>query len=190
MQIIKLISILLILCSLNTHGQNVSGTYKDAYGYQLELKSDSTFFSSIGIDVVFFWQTGVWQQKGDIIYLTPVTINDTLFCDYKLEIILSKDTIAERLTCEEANMLLFYSGVQKDSLAPPILVIKNNRLYPIKNNGSLKKLYKMKSILISIRNNNPAKPPIVLFTRTIWYDIYFSQKVHLNKAGVYHIFKN
>ena len=129
MQLIKLISILLILCSLNTHGQNVSGTYKDTYGYQLELKSDSTYFSSIDIDVVFFWQTGVWQQKGDRIYLTPVTINDTVFCDYKLEIILSKDTIAERLTCEEANMLLFYSGVQKDSLSPPILVIKNRIKY-------------------------------------------------------------
>lgn len=176
MQLIKLISILLILCSLNTHGQNVSGIYKDAYGSQLELKPDSTFFSSIGIDVVFFWQTGVWQQKGDRIYLTPVTINDTVFCDYKLEIILSKDTIAEQLTCEEANMLLFYSGVQKDSLAPPILVIKNNRLYPIKNNGLLKKKYKMKSNLISFRNQNPTKPPIILLKRTKRYDAYFSKK--------------
>lgn len=190
MQLIKLISILLILCSLNTLGQNVNGKYEDVYGNKLVLKSDSTFFSSISYDMVFFWQAGIWQQKGDRIYLTPVTIYDTVFCDYKLEFLLSKDTIAERLTCEEANMLLFYSGVQKDSLAPQILVIKNNRLYPIKNNGSLKKLYKMKSILISIRNNNPSKPPIVLFTRTIWYDVYLSQKVHLNKAGVYHIFKN
>ncbi|MBK8343244.1 MAG: hypothetical protein IPL12_07945 [Bacteroidetes bacterium] len=48
----------------------------------------------------------------------------------------------------------------------------------------------MKSILISIRNNNPSKPPIVLFTRAKWYDAYFSKKEPLNKAGVYHIFKN
>ncbi len=186
----KLISILLILSALNTLGQTVSGTYNDAYGYQLELKSDSTFFSSLGIDLVFFWQTGIWQQKGDRIYLTPVAINDTIFCDNKLKFILSKDTIAERLTCEEANMFLHYSGVQKDSLVPKLLVIKNNRLYPININGSLKKKYKVKSKLISIRNNNPSKPPIILFSRTKWDDIYFSKKEPLNKAGVYHILKN
>ena len=142
MRLAKIILILLIT-NLSFGQSKYVGIYKDQFSESIELKSDSTFVHNYRFDLASSWTTGKWKIKKDTIYLTTEFIMDTLnICNSENKIVrdslvISSDKESNRIEKIEHLSYLLSSGGQNRLKPPNKIYWKRNKLYRIKENGSL-----------------------------------------------------
>ena len=149
----KTIILLLLLLSMNQQ-INIVGKYKDHFGSQIVLNSDSTFHWSYLMDGVYFWAKGNWELNYDTLYLNPIPIYDTLRISGFKDTLVKAFNEIPRLRIEDYFDSLIWAN---DFLCPQQdverkLYYKDNKLIKFDKEGNLitKKethpLYRTKSL--------------------------------------------
>ena len=141
----RLTQIILILLIYNlTFGQEkYIGIYKSHFSESIELKTDSTFIHKWQFDLSSSWTTGKWKVKKDTIYLTTELIMDTLSIRnsankiIKDSLVLSSDLKPKRIESNEHIISQISSGGQNREKPPKKLFWQKDKLYRIKENGTL-----------------------------------------------------
>ena len=166
----KLLTLILFLLTTQTlTAQNkLIGRYRDYFGNRIQINSDSTFKYTWHFDMQSSWTKGIWQLQGDTIYFKMVPVYDTISLlaqDQSLtdSLVLSADEIPERLglplqmttpvDLKSTNTInpivyrnniaaLLSSGGQNKRYYLDKLIVKNGKLYLIKNGRAYRKKVK------------------------------------------------
>lgn len=152
-----------------TAQKNLIGQYRNYSGERIQLYQDSTFKYTWHFHMMSSWTKGIWELKGDTVYLKMVPIYDTLKKTSPNNVttdilVLSSDETPERLpdpaTTTTAvdiksapeiipeiyqgdnNIATFSLGWQNNHYPPNKLLVKKGRLYLIVNGKSLTKRVK------------------------------------------------
>lgn len=142
-------SLLLILTLqiFSLRGQSVVNNYRNYFGNELEIKSDSTFYWNYHFDLASGWAKGKWVLKMDTLVLKPIPTFDTLVRNGKRDsLVLSLNEISQKVTEEQFAVNQISSGGQLLEYVPTKLLYRKKRLYTFKRNGKIRKS-KMKGIL-------------------------------------------
>jgi hypothetical protein len=112
--------------------RNIPGHYENFDGCAIDIYPDSTFHFSWHFDMEGSWTKGSWGCDKDTIILIMIPIYDTVTYPTRNNgsadsIILSLDTVAERISPEPSNVL--YTGGQNRYPCPTRLLFRKNRLY-------------------------------------------------------------
>jgi hypothetical protein len=166
----KLLTLIFVfLTSHNLSAQNkLIGRYRDYFGSRIQINPDSTFKYTWNFDMQSSWTKGTWQLKGDTIYFKMVPVYDTTSSLAPNQtstdsLVLSADEISERLglptqmttpvDLNSTNRInpkvyqnniaaLLSSGGQNKRYYLDKLIVKNGKLYLIKNGKAYRKKVK------------------------------------------------
>lgn len=122
---------------------HISGCYHNYFGERIELKNDSTFRHSWRFDLASSWSQGNWSELKDTIYLEikfvydTVAIVDSVKMQSRDSLVLSMDTIANRISLEQWAISTIAGGGQYRFPPPERLFYRNNKLYLVKEDGTL-----------------------------------------------------
>jgi len=142
MKILMATILLSLSVSLFAQKQMV-GRYRNYFGNRIQINADNTFEYTWHADLSASWTKGTWTVKNDTVSFHIIPIYDTI--NYRTKnglpgdtLILSSDTIPERLTQEQLSGRGLSSGGQNYIACPNKLYYKRNKLYNI-NYGKLSK---------------------------------------------------
>ena len=136
------ITIFLVIFFSNLCAQNgVVGHYRNYFGGDLYIESDSTFKYTWHFDLVGSWSQGKWTRTKDTLYFVMIPVYDSVM--FYLDggrtvdsLVLSDDEKPERINL---NMNALPARRQNMEPYPAKMVFKQNRLYEINKKGKLVK---------------------------------------------------
>ncbi len=116
------------------------GHFKNSFGDDLYIRSDSFFDYERRYDMYLSWTFGEWKVRNDTIYLYMIPLFDTLNVInedglIKDTLLLSVNKIRERVSKAEIT----YSGGQNKEPCPEKLLYRRDKLFLIESNGKINK---------------------------------------------------
>jgi hypothetical protein len=123
-------------------GQNFIGKYVTPYGYQLEVKADSSFLLGYGYCTTQFWGQGLWSTNGDTLVFEIKPIYDTLECNSHDSIILSEDNHPNTISCDSFYNRIRLDRYQMDEKDGFKAITIDNKLFYINDDGKVVKKIK------------------------------------------------
>jgi hypothetical protein len=141
----KYLIVFLTIIMVNTmvHSQpKVVGTYLNTYGSILTIKLDSTFDLFSTLDGKKIWNIGIWYMRYDTIYFITKIVYDTVEIkneegELKDSLILSYGLVPKRRSPSLDYAGIIYLTEQNRYNTIPNMVIKKNRLFPLRKNGKI-----------------------------------------------------
>lgn len=128
---------------------NLFGHYKDKFGSQVTINSDSTFLYTWNFDLSSSWTKGTWMIYKDTLFFSMTPVYDTIkYFDKKINLtkdslVISDNEKSEVITTQNdliASLLL--SGGQNRRGYPAKLYWKKERLYGFEDGKILKRKIK------------------------------------------------
>ncbi|WP_396183150.1 hypothetical protein [Flavobacterium sp.] len=130
MKKIILLIVLFLKVQSSFSKEKLIGTYKNEIGEKIILKSDNTFEYYWNFDLASSWSIGICriESKKNII-LEIIEVKDTVIIDESILLVLSNDTISNRISAiDDANNSISGGG-QGRSQPPKKLLIKGKKLF-------------------------------------------------------------
>ncbi|MFT3911476.1 MAG: hypothetical protein QM737_18780 [Ferruginibacter sp.] len=140
----KLVIIFFITLHQNVVAQELSTTLYSRQDSKIWLNADSSFKYFYSVDTYRAWVVGKWTIKGKKIILKSIPVYDTLVSINNLtnrgdSLFLSRDEKSERVVEIPKRTNIGFTYEQNQKMCPTILILRNNKLYVVKNGKRQKK---------------------------------------------------